>query len=161
MGIRPVKPTIACAGASSDALRSEAGFDMIPGPREQLAGCVWLPRILAKARMLKGGTLAPEYEARFCHPSGVDGHFLAHFGLSREDVVCLAQLQDEAVASWFLARTTPDGIEKWNHVAANLGRPGFPMAERFPVAMSTTYKHLDPRGIETVFEALEADEKAG
>ena len=44
-------------------------------------------------------------------------------------------------------------------VAINLGRPGYPMAERFPVALATTYKHVDSHGLTTVFEVLEADEK--
>jgi len=131
----------------------------IPGPREKLAGCVWLPRIMSKGRRLKAGTLPPEYEARFCHLTGVDGHFLSHFGLTREEILRLTELPDTEVASWFLSRANSERIEQWNHIAANLGRAGFPMAERFPVAMTTTYKHLDPRGIMTVFEALEADEK--
>lgn len=134
---------------------------MIPSPRDRLAGCIWLPRILAKARLLKAGRLAPEYDARFCHPSGVDGHFLSHFGLSREEIVGWAELPEAEVTHSFLSRTSPERIEQWNQVAVNLGRPGFPMAERLPVAMATTYKHLDPRGITTVFEALEADEKQG
>ena len=131
----------------------------IPRPREALAGCIWLPRILAKARMLKTGSLPPEYGARFCHPTGVDGCFLSHFGLTREEIVCLAELPDAEVAKRFTSRTNPERIEQWNHIAVNLGRSGFPMAERLPVALATTYKHLDPRRISTVFEALEADEK--
>jgi hypothetical protein len=65
---------------------------MIPLPRDRLAGCVWLPRILAKARMLKTGNLPPEYEARFCHPTGVDGLFLPHFALTQEEIFRQAQL---------------------------------------------------------------------
>ena len=44
-------------------------------------------------------------------------------------------------------------------MAVNLGRPGFPMADRFPVALASVYKHVDSRGLTTVFEVLEADEK--
>lgn len=33
------------------------------------------------------------------------------------------------------------------------------MAERFPIALATAYKHIDSRGMTTVFEVLEADEK--
>jgi len=132
----------------------------IPGPREQLAGCIWLARILAKARLLRSGALPPEYAARFCHPTGIDGLFLAHFGLTRDDILRLAGSSDEEIASLFLSQMTPEQIGEWNRIAVNLGRAGFPMAERLPVALATTYKHLDPRGITTVFEALEADEKA-
>jgi len=33
------------------------------------------------------------------------------------------------------------------------------MAERFPIALATTYKHLVSRKLETVFEVLVADEQ--
>jgi len=132
----------------------------IPGPREELAGCVWLPRLLKKARLLKIGSLPPDYAARFCHPTGVDGHFLSHFGLTREAVLDLAELPDSEAAACFLSRSTSERIEQWNRIAVNLGRPGFPMADRLPAALATSYQHLDPRRITTVFEALEADEQA-
>ena len=131
----------------------------IPGPRESLAGCVWLPRILAKARDLKRGVLPPDYEARFCHPSGVDGLFLAHFGLTREAIFGVTALPDAAVAAWFQARTSSERIEQWNQIALNLGRSGYPMADRLPVALAIVYKHVDATGLTTVFEVLEADEK--
>jgi hypothetical protein len=131
----------------------------LPNPSDQLAGCVWLPRILAKARRLKRGTLPPDYEARFCHAGGVDGQFLSHFGLTREDMLQAADYTDAEAVAWFLSHHRPETIQKWNHIAVNLGRPGFPLAERLPVALATVYKHVDPRGITSVFEALEADEK--
>lgn len=131
----------------------------LPSPYEELGGCVWLPRILAKARLLRQGTLPPEYESRFCHPTGVDGHFLAHFGLTREEVLGAAAMPDAEAAAWLAGCTTAERIREWNHLAVNLGRPGFPMAERFPVAMATVYQHLAGRGLTSVFEALEADEQ--
>jgi len=130
----------------------------LPLPRAQLAGCVWLPRILAKARSLQAGTLPPDYAARFCHPGGVDGAFLAHFNFTREDILAAAALPDASIEPWLLVRTTPARISEWNHIALNLGRPGFPLAERFPVALATTYKHIDAHGKTTIFEVLEADE---
>lgn len=137
--------------------RSRCGVKL-PNPREELAGCVWLPRILAKARFLQQGMLPEEYEARFCQPTGVDGHFVAYFGLSREDVLSAAALADSEIPEWFLSRTTSEQIQEWNRIAVNLGRPGFPMAERLPVALATVYNHIDSRGMTTVFEVLEADE---
>ncbi len=133
----------------------------LPPPTEKLAGCVWLPRILAKARLLQGGALLPDYAANFCNPKGVDGQFLAHFDLIREDIVTVAARSDDAVSTWFLARTgsTPQRIETWNQTALNLGRPGYPMAERFLLALTTTYKNVADRGLTTVFEVLEEDEK--
>jgi hypothetical protein len=133
----------------------------IPSPRETLAGCIWLPRILAKARLFKSGELPPEYAARFGHPGGVDGQFLNYFGLAREDMLAAADLPDDKVVAWFQSRYNTDRIVEWNRIAVNLGRPGFPMAERLPVALATTYKHVNPEGITTVFEVLEADERGG
>ena len=132
----------------------------LPAPRDQLGGCIWLPRILAKARMLQRGELPAEYEARFCQPTGVDGQFLSHFGLSREELLAVAGLPDQQVIEWFRSRTTGsrEQIESWNHIAQNLGRPGYPMAERFPIAKATAYSHIDSRNMTTVFEVLEADE---
>ncbi len=133
----------------------------LPRASEKLAGCVWFPRILAKARLLQQGALPPDYAANFCHPKAVDGLFMLHFGLNREDVLSAAAMSDEDAAKWFLSRA-PDStkrIEEWNQIGPNLGRPGYPLAERFAVALATTYKHVDPRGLTTVFEVLEADEK--
>ncbi|HZI31860.1 MAG TPA: DUF5069 domain-containing protein [Candidatus Binatia bacterium] len=131
----------------------------LPGPRETLAGCVWLPRILAKARGLMRGDLPPDYQARFGSPTGVDGIFMAHFHLTRDDILVAAARPDAEVAAWFSSHTNPTQIAEWNRIALNLGRSGFPMAERFSLALSTTYRHVDPRGKTTVFEILEADEK--
>jgi hypothetical protein len=133
----------------------------LPRPTDRLAGCVWLPRILSKARHLQRGTLPADYAANFCHPKGVDGLFLAHFGLSREDIISAATLSDDEVAKWFLARTgmSEKRIEEWNQTALNLGRPGYPMAERFVAALASTYKNVAGRGLTTVFEVLDEDEK--
>lgn len=182
----------------------------LPSPRDQLADCVWLPRILSKARLLKAGKLEPDYAARFGHASGVDGQFLAFFRLTKEDILAVCELGSLAITEWFLQRlpvqpnatspthptpatpptlaTVPDPakpptahspsnppaaqetetyfayasanhqIDAWNHIAVNLGREGFPMAERLPIALSTTYKHLQGQPFATVFEVLEADE---
>ena len=131
----------------------------LPRPSEQLAGCVWLPRILAKTRLLRRGTLPEDYAARFCHPQGVDGAFVSHFGLSRDDIVYAAAMSDDKASEWFSSRTSAERVEQWNQIAVNLGRPGYPMAERFSVAVSTTYKNVASRGLTTVFEVLEADEQ--
>src|SRR5262249_26895212 len=133
----------------------------LPRPTEKLAECVWLPRILAKARQLQGDFLPPDYEASFCNPKGVDGVFLGHFGLNRDDILSAAALTNDKAAEWFLSRTSAERIVQWNHTALSLGRPGYPMAERFPVALATTYKNVDSRGLTTVFEVLEADERDG
>ena len=135
----------------------------LPSPRAQLAGCIWLARIVAKARLVRTGGLPPEYASRFCHASGVDGQFIRFFSLTKEDLLAVGERSDPEVAAWFTAlpmATTPR-IQEWNRIAVNLGRVGFPMAERLPVALATTYQHLKGRTFETVFEVLEADEAQG
>src|SRR3954470_9199858 len=101
----------------------------LPSPRQQLAGCIWLPRIMAKARSLDRGELAPDYAARFCHPGGIDGQFLGFFQLSREEIVNASRRSDDEVVAWFLSleNATGERIAEWNRIAVNLGRPGFPM----------------------------------
>jgi hypothetical protein len=133
----------------------------LPSPRAQLAGCIWLPRIIAKARLAKAEALAPEYAARFCHPTGVDGQFTSFFRLTKEDLLGVCESSDAEIAHWFrsLESASDARVDEWNSIAVNLGRPGFPMAERLPIGLSTTYKHLADRKLETVFEVLEADEE--
>ena len=131
----------------------------LPRPADQLADCVWLPRIIAKARHLAAGTLTDDYAARFGHASGVDGQFLSFFNLTKDDVVAIAGLRDDAIADWFRSLSDRrEGIPQWNHLASNPGRTGFPMAERLPVALTTTYRHLAPQTFATVFDVLDADE---
>jgi hypothetical protein len=120
----------------------------------------WLPRIIAKARLIESGALPAEYAARFCHPSGVDAEFLRFFELQKEDVTSASRETDEQIVSWFgnLTARHPLRISQWNELAQNLGRPGYPMAERLPIALATTYKHLEPSKFNSVFEVIEADE---
>ena len=133
----------------------------LPRPTDRLADCIWLPRIIAKARLLATGALPEEYAQRFCHPSGVDAQFLAFFHLTRDDVLSACRLSDEEVAAWFLSAPERSArVAEWNHLAVNLGRPGFPLAERLPAALATSYKHLAGHAFATVFEVLEADEAA-
>jgi hypothetical protein len=121
---------------------------------------MWLPRIIAKARLIESGGLPPEYADRFCHPTGVDAQFLRFFGLHKEDVLRSSRGTDEQVAAWFEALTVlhPSLVSQWNDLAQNLGRPGFPMAERLPIALATTYQHLQASKFSSVFEVIEADE---
>jgi hypothetical protein len=133
----------------------------LPPPEALLAGCVYLPRIIAKARALSAGLLPEGYVTRFGTPDSVDGLFLAFCGLSAQQITEAAALNDAFVERWFgsLPGTSAQRIKEWNHIARNLGRVGFPMAERLPIALSTKYGHLANRGIETIFEMLNADEE--
>ena len=132
----------------------------LPTPHDQLGGCLWLPRIIAKARLLAAGALPEEYSARFCAPTGVDGHFITFFSLTREEVLEAAMLDDAEVLPWFKALPIVNeaSIKEWNHVAENMGRPGFPMDDRLPVSENSSYAHLDTTHVETVFQLIELDE---
>lgn len=135
----------------------------LPLPRAELAGCVWLPRFLAKARRLHDGELGSEYTARFCDRDSVDAHFLQFFGLPKDELVeaAIRLRADADFAAWFLASPGIDAgrIAGWNDFAGNLGRPGFPMAARLGAVLPTAYRHLDPSRVRTIFDLLEADEK--
>lgn len=131
----------------------------LPPPEATLAGCVFLPRIIAKARAYTAGALSGEYAVRFGAPDGVDGLFLRFFGLNRDQIVSASGMTDAAVAQWFESVASKERIESWNHTALNLGRPGFPLAERLPIKPTSKYRHLVGRPIETIFQMLNADEE--
>jgi len=136
-----------------------AALETLPRPVDKLAGCLWLARIIFKARQFAAGQLPEEFAHRFCHPTGVDGHFLAFFHLTREDILAVCGREDAAVAEWFLSSAErSERIAEWNHIAVNLGRPGFPMEERLIVALQSVYPNLAHRNLQTVFEVLEADD---
>jgi hypothetical protein len=134
----------------------------LPPPEAPLAGCMFLPRIIAKARALKAGELPQEYAERFGAANGLDGLFLGFFGLSADQISEAASWDDAAVENWFegVPGVTAQRIREWNHTAVNLGRPGFPMADRLPIRPSSKYRHLANRGIETIFQMLNADEES-
>ncbi len=68
---------------------------------------------------------------------------------------------DEQVLRWFqsLPTVTAERIAEWNHQAENLGRPGYPMADRLPVAKATVYQHLDTSGVDTIFGLIDFDDR--
>ena len=133
---------------------------IVPPPRQQLANCMWLPRIIAKARLLREGRLPPEYLARFGAPNGVDETFLHYFAITKDEITEAAKGTDGEIAQWFsnLPQANPTRVREWNHIAENLGRPGFPLEARLPVGLSTTYAHLAHRKPDNIFLMLEMDE---
>ena len=138
-------------------------MDTLPSPRAKLADCLWLPRIVAKARCLQAGELPADYAERFCNPVAVDGHFLQFFGMTKEELLEATNRfqSDEVIATWFCARPGIDSkrIDEWNYLAENLGKAGFPMAERFTAALATIYSHFDPATVRSIFDLIETDEK--
>jgi hypothetical protein len=133
----------------------------LPTPETTLAGCMFLPRIVSKARALNAGELPKEYAARFGAPDSVDGVFLGFFGLTALQILQAAEMNDASVEKWFgdLPGASAQRTREWNHTAVNLGRPGFPMADRLPISPTSKYSHLADRGIETIFQMLNADEE--
>jgi hypothetical protein len=125
-----------------------------------MASCIWLPRILAKARLLQADMLPDDYMLRFCAATGVDGQFLRFFGITREDILAIAPHTNTKVLAWFkgLPAAKPARIKKWNVLAENLGRPGNPMAERLDYVKRHAYDHLDTSEVETIFDLIELDE---
>ncbi len=131
-----------------------------PSPTGELEGCVWLPRILWKARLSLAGKLPEAFQRGYCAPVGVDGHFLRFFGIDREDIEALAFYPDPEAAERFLRLpgVSHGKIREWNELAVNLGREGYPMAELMPIAKAGNYRHVATPEMETVFEILEADD---
>jgi hypothetical protein len=140
-------------------------MNSLPSPRAKLADCLWLPRIIAKARALHAGELPADYVERFCNPVAVDGHFLQFFGLSKEDLLAAAERfpTDEEIATWFHALPGMDAkrIAEWNELAGNLGRSGYPMAERFKATLATIYSDFNPATVHSIFDLIETDENPG
>lgn len=67
----------------------------LPSPYQTLANCAWLPRIIAKARLLNAASLPDEYAARFCHALKP---IYAHVAASNPQTVFDALVIDEADA---------------------------------------------------------------
>jgi len=131
-------------------------------PQEALGGCIWLPRFIDKCRLHFSNSLPPDYEIAFCSSHGIDGIFLAHFGITPDDTKAAirAASTDSEVARWFRSQpgVIPDTIQSWNDLAPNIGKPGqpgergFAWARRHFLASCT-----DPRVI-SGFTAIAWDE---
>jgi hypothetical protein len=131
-------------------------------PHEQLAHCVWLPRLIDKARLHLAGQLPPDYARAFCNPLGVDGLFLAHFGLKADEVLAAVgrASSDAEIAVWFAGQpqVTAERIQDWNALAPRIGEPGQPGEKGFRWARQHFYAACtDPR-VTNAFTAIAWDE---
>ena len=133
-------------------------------PTERLAGCVWLPRFVNKARHHLAGTLSADYVRPFCHPLATDGVFFQHFEIEQPEIlqaVVDSKGSDEIIATWFKQRAqyTPESVAAWNELAPNIGKEGFPMRRGFLWALNHYYGGgtPDPR-IDSAFTAIAYDE---
>ena len=137
----------------------------LPVPRDNsLAGCVWLARFLAKARLLLADQLPPDYVERFGAPDGVDGNFFRFFAVGHEQLMDVIRREpsDEAVARWFLALPgiSAERIAAWNDFAEKLGHPGLPMSQRLAEISLAMGGRFDLSKIHSIFDLITADEAA-
>lgn len=119
-------------------------------PQATLGGCVWLPRFIDKCRLHLAGKLPADFQLPFCNPLAVDGIFLAHFGLAKEEIVAAVAraADDAAVLAWLVARGsfTEEKIAAWNALAPQIGKPGQPGARGLAWARQAYFQNaVDPR----------------
>lgn len=133
-------------------------------PNETLAGCVWLPRFIDKARHCKAGTLEAEYERPFGHPLATDGVFFSHFQIDKTEILQVIEGSngdDRVVVRWFEARPqfTGEAVKAWNELAPNIGKKGYPAHRGFLWILQRYYGGTapDPR-VDSVFTAIAYDE---
>lgn len=125
------------------------------GPREELAGVVFLPRAIDKLRAtLPGGDPGKYFpyfglSALFAHLTGIDLQEL------REIIACAASEDD--VAAWVQERLTPDVIGKTNHVMSGFTQEKIP-ADYRPTSDSVAPPDLRAQ-YPNVFDLLEADDR--
>jgi hypothetical protein len=132
-------------------------------PLDRLAGCVWLARFADKTRLYLDGRLEVGYAGLFCHPRGVDGFFLEHFGLSKTDWLSMVHAvdgDDAKVARWFLNRetVTPGAIAYWNEAAPALGRDGHAGEATLRWCRAYHYRECQDPRVDTLFLAIAWDE---
>jgi len=132
-------------------------------PFETLAGCHHLARLTDKIRLHLAEQLPEDYQKPLFHPRGVDGFFMNHFGLSKEELLAAVRTSnhdDAAMAVWFESRIGNNEEKKksWNELAVNLGKPGQPMHETLEWAKKKWNFPGDDPNLDSVFKTIEWDE---
>ena len=131
-------------------------------PFEKLAGVYHLAQITDKIRLYLEGTSPEDYQLPLFHQRGVDGFYMAHFGLSKKDLLpaVKAASTDAEVAAWFEPRIGNDNQKKesWIEFTVNLGKPGHPMHETLAWARKKYNSQCDDPSIDSVFSSIEWDE---
>ena len=134
----------------------------LPDPREQLAGCCWLPRLAAKTRIYLQGEMPLSYRLAFGSRIGMDGYFFRHFQLSRGKIIAAVRAapSNEQLAKWFLARpaVTPKLIAEWNEFAPRIGASGNPGYVTRNLVKWIFYPKSIARPVRSLFEAIGQDE---
>ena len=132
-------------------------------PFEKLAGCYHLARITDKIRLHLAEALPADYQMPLFHPRGLDGFFIDHFGLTKEELLEMvsASAQDDAkVAAWFDQRINHDEQKKksWNELSVKLGKPGQPMYETLEWARKKYNSTCTDASIDSTFKLIDWDE---
>ena len=135
----------------------------IRSPFEKLAGCHHLARFTDKIRLHLEGKLPEDYQMPLFHERGVDGFFMRHFGLTKEELLAAVKEfshDDAKVAAWFETRIGNDEQKKksWNELSVNLGKPGQPMHETLAWAKKKYGFPSDGPDLDSVFKSIEWDE---
>ena len=135
----------------------------IRSPFEKLAGCHHLARFTDKIRLHLEGKLPEDYQMPLFHQRGVDGFFMNHFGLTKEELLAAVKESnhdDAKVAAWFETRIGNDEQKKksWNELSVNLGKPGQPMHETLAWAKKKYNSQCNDPSIDSVFKSIEWDE---
>lgn len=134
----------------------------IRSPFEKLAGCYHLARITDKIRLHLAGELPTDYQLPLFHQRGVDGFFMNHFGLGKEELLAMvkASENDADVSTWFESRIGNDDQKKnsWNEFSVNLGRPGHPMHETLAWAKKKYNSQCTDPTVDSVFLSIDWDE---
>ena len=144
-------------------LRINVKMINIRSPFEKLAGCHHLARITDKIRLHLSGTLPVDYQRPLFHPRGLDGFFMDHFGLAKEELlemVTASDHDDAKVARWFDHRIDGDEqkMKTWNELSVNLGKPGHPMHETLEWARKKYNSKCDDASIDSTFKLIDWDE---
>jgi hypothetical protein len=131
-------------------------------PRQELAGCCWLPRLADKARAHLRGEIPLSYRIAFGSRIGIDGFFLRHFGLSMEDVTSAVRDSptNRALGLWFLARpgVSAQSIACWNRLAPRLGTKNHPAYVTLHIVKWILYPKMLRDPVPGVFGAIVQDE---
>ncbi|MBI3853506.1 MAG: DUF5069 domain-containing protein [Verrucomicrobia bacterium] len=135
----------------------------IRSPLEKLAGCNHLARFTDKIRLHLAGKLPEDYQMPLFHERGVDGFFMRHFGLTKEELLEAVQhsnYDDDKMVAWFETRIGNDEQKKksWNELSVSLGKPGQPMHDTLAWARKKYNFQCDDPNIDSVFKTIEWDE---
>ena len=98
------------------------------------------------------------------HERGLDGFFMKHFGLTKEELlemVIASDHDDARVASWFNALIGDDEEKKrvWNESSVNLGKPGHPMHQTLEWARKKYNSQCTDPSIDSTFKLIDWDER--